>query len=175
MSSRSRVGLCLLAMAATACGEAGSRPASAQADPAKNGYNACRLLKSEELDALTEKKVLMANVEEAAPERSICQWEDSTGLVFKLTVYWTGGKQGWETWRAAQGMGGAVLSKEEGVHPDSIIHQGIVPGLGDAAYFSELLPSLLLKKDTLVELEMSLVPHPEKKFRRLATTLLSRL
>ena len=122
---------------------------------------------------MTEKKVLMANVEEAAPERSICQWEDSTGLVFKLTVYWTGGKQGWETWRAAQGMGGAVLSKEEGVHPDSIIHQGIVPGLGDAAYFSE--PSLLLKKDTLVELEMSLVPHPEKKFRRLATTLLSRL
>lgn len=29
-------------------------------------------------------------------KRSVCQWEDSAGLVFKLTVYWTGGKQGWE-------------------------------------------------------------------------------
>ena len=174
MSSKS-LGLLLLAVAAAACGEAGSSTASAQADPAKTGYNACRLLKSEELDALTEKKVLMASVEEAAPERSVCQWEDSSGLVFKLTVYWTGGKQGWETWRAAHGMGGAVIAKQEGVHPDSIIKQGVVPGLGDAAYFSELMPSLLLKKDTLVEMEMSLVPHPERKFRRLATTLLSRL
>jgi hypothetical protein len=174
MSSRS-IGLCLLAMAGVACGEVGSRPASAQADPAKNGYNACRLLKSEELNALTETKVLMASVEEAAPERSVCQWEDSSGLVFKLTVYWKGGKQGWETWRAAHGLGGAMLTKEEGVHPDSVIKQGVVPGLGDAAYFSELLPSLLLKHDTLVEMEMSLVPHPERKFRGLATTLLSRL
>jgi hypothetical protein len=158
MSSRLK-GLCLLAIAVAACGEAASRPANAQADPAKNGYNACRLLKQEELNALTEKKVLLASVEEAAPERSVCIWEDSAGPVFKLTVYWTGGRQGWETWRASQKMGGA----------------GLVPGLGDAAYFSELLPSLLLKKDTLVEMEMSLVPHPERKFRGLATALLSRL
>jgi hypothetical protein len=175
MSSRSRVGLCLVAIAAVTCGASGSRPAHAQADPAKNGYNACRLLKPEELDALTETKVLLASVEEAAPERSVCQWEDSAGLVFKLTVYWTGGKRQWETSRAARGMGGAILSKEEGVHPDSIINQGEVPGLGDAAFFSELMPSLLLKRDTLVEMEMSLVPHPARKFRRLATTLLSRL
>jgi hypothetical protein len=175
MSSRSRMALCLVTIALASCGEGSSRPANAQADPAKNGYNACRLLKSEELDALTEKKVLLASVEEASPERSVCQWEDSSGLVFKLTVYWTGGKQGWQTWRTAHGQGGASLSKEEGIHPDSIIKQGIVPGLGDAAYFSELLPSLLLKDDTLAEMEMSLVPHPEKKFRQLATTLLSRL
>ncbi len=174
MSSRS-LSLCLLTLAAIACAEAVGRPASAQADPAKNGYNACRLLKPEELNALTEKKVLMASVEEAAPERSVCIWEDSAGPAFKLTVYWTGGKQGWETWRASQKMGGAALSKQEGVHPDSIIKQGLVPGLGDAAYFSELLPSLLLKKDTLVEMEMSLVPHPEGKFRGLATALLSRI
>jgi hypothetical protein len=117
----------------------------------------------------------MANVVEAAPERSVCHWEDAAGIAFKITVYWTGGKQGWETWRAAQGMSGAMLNQAEGVHPDSIIKQGVVPGLGDAAYFSELLPSLLLKHDTLVEMEMSLVPHPETKFRPLATTLLSRM
>jgi hypothetical protein len=168
-------GFGVLAIAAMACGDSVRRPAEAQDSPAKTGYNACRLLKPAEIEALAERPVLMADVVEAAPERSVCQWEDSTGLVFKLTVYWTGGKQGWETWRAAQGMGGAVLSQSEGVHPDSIIKQGVVPGLGDAAYFSELLPSLLLKHDTLVEMEMSLVPRPAKKFRKLATTLLSRL
>ena len=175
MSSRSRLTLCVLAIAALTCGESARRPAHAQADPAKTGYNACRLLKPEELDALTETKVLIGSIEEAAPERSVCQWEDSSGLVFKLTVYWTGGKRQWETSRTARGMAGAILSKEEGVHPDSAINQGEVPGLGDAAFFSEALPSLLLKRDTLVEMEMSLVPHADKKFRRLATTLLSRL
>ena len=49
----------------------------------------------------------------------------------------------------------------------------VVSGLGDAAYFSKLLLSLLLKDDTLVGMELSLVPRPEKKFRKLATTLLS--
>jgi hypothetical protein len=175
MISRSKAGLLLLLSVTLGGGEAIRRTAEAQGAPEKNGYNACRLLKVEELNALTEKKVVMANVEEAAPERSICVWEDSAGLVFKLTVYWTGGKQGWETWRAAHGMGGAMLSKQEGVHPDSIIKQGIVPGLGDAAYFSELLPSLLLKHDTLAEMELSLIPHPERKFRKLAATLLTRM
>jgi hypothetical protein len=174
MSSRS-VPLCFLTVIAVAGAEAGGRSLRAQADPAKNGYNACRLLKQDELNVLTEKKVLLASVEEASPERSVCIWEDSAGPVFKLTVYWTGGRQGWETWRASQKMGGAAISKAEGVHPDSVIKQGAVPGLGDAAYFSELLPSLLLKKDTLFEMEMSLVPHPERKFRGLATALLSRI
>jgi hypothetical protein len=159
MRSNRTTGLWLAALAFGASAEGAHRLVEAQATPAKNGYNACRLLTPPEIKALTEKDVLLANVIEAEPERSVCHWEDSTGLVFKLTVYWTGGKQGWETWRAAQGMGGKVLSQAEGVHSDSIIQQGIVPGLGDAAYFSELLPSLLLKHDTLVELEMSLVPH----------------
>ncbi len=167
--------ICLLAVVAAGCGDSTRRPAEAPAAPGRDGYNACRLLKQPEIEALAEKQVLMANVVEAAPERSVCHWEDAAGIVFKITVYWTGGKQGWETWRAAQGMSGAMLNQAEGVHPDSVIKQGVVPGLGDAAYFSELLPSLLLKHDTLVEMEMSLIPHPETKFRTLATTLLSRM
>ena len=165
----------LLTAAVLACGDGAGEAARAQDRSGENAYNACRLLTSPEIDALTEKQVIMANVEEAAPERSICLWEDATGLAFKLTVYWTGGKQGWETWRVAQGLGGATLSAAEGVEPDSVIEQGVVPGLGDAAYVRELRPSLLLKGDVLAEMELSLIPHPERKFRRLATTLLSRM
>jgi hypothetical protein len=165
----------LLAVAVLVSGDAVWGVAQAQGRSGKDAYNACRLLTSPEINALTERKVIMAEVVEAAPERSICQWEDAAGLAFKLTVYWVGGKQGWETWRAAQGMGGDVLSKAEGVHPDSIVKQGVVAGVGDAAYFSELLPSLLLKGDVLAEMELSLVPHPEKKFLKLAKTLLARM
>jgi len=175
MEPKLTAGAWLLAIAVLAGPDGARHATTAQTTPAKASYNACRMLTSPEINALTETDVLMAEVVEAAPARSICQWEDSAGLVFKLTVYWSGGKQGWETWRAAQGMGGAILSKAEGVRTDSIIEPGVVPGLGDAAYFSKLLPSLLLKDDTLVEMELSLVPHPEKKFRKLATTLLSRM
>ena len=165
----------LLAMTALVAWGATAGPVHAQDRSGPNAYNACRLLTSPEIDALTGTDVLMASVEEAAPERSICLWEDSKGLVFKLTVYWTGGRQHWETWRTAQGLGAAVLRDAEGVAPDSVVRQGLVPGLGDAAYFSELLPSLLLKGDVLAEMEMSLVPHPERKFRQLAVALLSRM
>jgi hypothetical protein len=175
MTSRIMPALRFLIMMLLSTGNAAWEVAHAQGRSGKDAYNACRLLTSPEINALTEKKVIMAEVVEAARERSICQWEDAAGLAFKLTVYWVGGKQGWETWRAAQGMGGAVLSKSEGVHPDSVIQQGVVPGVGDAAYFSELLPSLLLKGDVLAEMELSLIPHPAKKFRKLATTLLPRM
>lgn len=172
MKCQTKPALWLLLIAALSSGDAAWCVARAQG---RSAYNACRLITPPEINALTEREVIMAEVVEAARERSICQWEDSTGLVFKLTVYWVGGKQGWETWRAAQGMGGAALEKSEGVHPDSVIKQGLVPGLGDAAYFSELLPSLLLKGDVLAEMELSLIPQPAKKFRKLATTLLSRM
>jgi hypothetical protein len=175
MRSALALALPFLAAAALACGEGVGRPAHAQGRTGKDAYNACRLLTPPEIKAVTEKDVILANVEEAAPERSICLWEDAAGLAFKLTIYWTGGKQAWETWRSAHGLGDAVISGAEGVHPDSITKQGIVSGIGDAAYFSELLPSLLLKGDALVEMELSLIPHPEKKFRTLATTLLSRM
>ncbi len=160
MRTELRMALRLFAIATLAGGDGLGEAARAQDRTGANAYNACRLLTSSEINSLTEKDVIMAEVEEAAPERSICLWEDATGLVFKLTVYWTGGKQGWETWRASHRMGGAVLNEAERVEPDSIIKQGLVPGLGDAAYFSELLPSLLLKGDALAEMEMSLVPHP---------------
>jgi hypothetical protein len=47
--------------------------------------------------------------------------------------------------------------------------------LGDAAYFSDLLPSLVLKGDVLLELNMALLEDPESKFRPLAEKLLARI
>jgi len=122
-----------------------------------------------------EHKVTMADQSEAGDNFSTCDWEDETGqFVFGLTAYWSGGKQQWQTWRTAQGLGDALLKQAEGVSGSGVVEQGLVPGLGDAAYFNEVLPSLVLKGDTLFELKLALVPKAKGKFRDLAGRLLAK-
>jgi len=55
------------------------------------------------------------------------------------------------------------------------VKQGLVPGIGDAAYFSPLLPSLVLKGDTLFEIKFALAPKADAKFAPLAARLLAKV
>ena len=135
---------CALAMA-------GSSSVSAQVE-----HHVCRLLKPDEVKTLLGPTIVLANVIEDGPVRSICQYEDDDSPVFVLTVYWKGGKNQWNASTAA-------------------LKAGPVQGLGDAAYFSDLLPSLVLKGDVLLELNMALLKDPESKFRPLAQKLLGRI
>jgi len=137
---------------------------------------ACRLLTPEEITALVEKPVALRNLTESEATYSACQWEDKSGFVlFAIRAYWKGGRQQFDIWRKMQLLGDDIFAKTEGVRTDSIVKQGPVRGIGDAAYFSELFPSLVLKGDTMLELTMSLVPKAGTKFRTLATKLVSRL
>jgi hypothetical protein len=100
--------------------------------------------------------------------------------VFILTVYWKGGKNQWNASTAALKAGDNTLAGAEGVGIDSLAKAGVVKagpvqGLGDAAYFSDLLPSLVLKGDVLLELNMALLKEPERKFRPLVEKLLARI
>jgi hypothetical protein len=171
--------LIYLAWGALACGAlacAGGDAPRSETVVAGKDPNACHLLTHDEVAAVVGRRVIMADQIEAEDGYSKCQWEDSAGFAtLQLAVYWKGGKQQFDTWRAAQGLGDQAFARTEGVTLDSIVKQGPVPGLGDAAYFSELLPSLLLKDDVMVELTLSLVPKAETKFRPLATTLLGRI
>lgn len=138
--------------------------------------NACHLLTHQEVGALAERKVTMADQTEADETSSTCDWELEDGtLAFGLTVHWSGGKERWQTWRLAQGLGDAVLKQAEGVSASEVVKQGLVPGIGDAAYFSEVLPSLVLQGDTLFELKLSPVPKPGAKFAGLASKLLAKV
>jgi hypothetical protein len=155
---------------------AGADPPAKSVAPGTKDPNACHLLTHDEVAAVAGRRVTMADQIEAEDGYSKCQWEDSASFpVLQLTVYWKGGKQQFEIWRAAQGLGDQAFAGTEGATLDSMVKQGPVAGLGDAAYFSELLPSLLLKDDVMVEMTLSLVPKPETKFRPLATRLLGRL
>ena len=130
---------------------AGASSVSAQAE-----HHVCRLLKPDEVKTLLAPTIVLANIIEEGPLRSVCQYEDARSPVFILTVYWKGGKNQWNASTAA-------------------LKAGPVKGLGDAAYFSDLLPSLVLKGDVLLELNMALLKDPESKFRPLVEKLLERL
>lgn len=153
--------------------------AAAEAATAQTQRHVCRLLKAEEIQAFLGPTVVLANVLEDSPERSVCQYEDSDDSpVFVLTVYWKGGKNQWSTSMAALRAGDKMLAGSEGVGIDSLAKSGLVragpvQGLGDAAYFSDLLPSLVLEGDVLLELNMALLKDPAVKFRPLAEKLLA--
>jgi hypothetical protein len=154
---------------------AGANSVSAQVE-----HHVCRLLTPDEVKALLEPTIVLANVIEEGPVRSVCQYEDDDSPVFILTVYWKGGKNQWNASTAALKAGDKMLAGSEGVGIDSLAKAGVVKagpvqGLGDAAYFSDLLPSLVLKGDVLLELNMALLKKPESKFRPLVEKLLARI
>ena len=155
--------------------------AGAEAAPAQSQRHICRLLQADEVQTFLGPTVALANVVEDEPERSTCQYEDKDGSpVFILTAYWKGGKNQWSASSAARKAGDKMLTDAEGVGIDSLAKAGVVKagpvqGLGDAAYFSEMLPSLVLKGDILLELNMALLKNPAAKFRPLAEKLLARI
>lgn len=187
MKSHLYLALSILLLSVLACslpGQATPAPTdlslSSTPVPAGSGgardQNACHLLSHEEVSALVEEKIVMSDQTEAGETWSTCEWEDENGIpLFFITVYWTNGRQEWETWRVAQGLGNEALEQAEGVGPDDLVKQGPVAGIGDAAYFSELLPSLVLKDDILIEMNLFYVPQAETKFADLAGLLLGRI
>ena len=157
---------------------AGSKTATPAPSKAVGGkdQNACHLLDHEEVSALVGKKIVMRDQTEAGETWSTCQWNDERGMpLFIMTVYWSNGKQEWETWRMARGLSDQLLKQAEGVGPGDVVKQGPVAGIGDAAYFSELLPSLVLKGDDLFEMNLFFVPDAETKFAGLARKLLAKI
>jgi len=150
--------------------------------------NACDLLTAQEVSTaagvpVTPKEMSSAN---GPPEpatdanrvrgRSDCHWVDSDGNPRLIVVgYWTGGKEGWQILTASRGMARGMIQKQEGVALDSVVKAGPVTGLGDKAFFSPILGSLVLKDDILLEITMTIFPNPEAQFRPLVTKMLSRL
>jgi hypothetical protein len=150
--------------------------------------NACDLLTVQEVSGamgvpVTAKEMSSANgPPEPATEanrvrgRSDCHWVDAEGLPHLIVVgYWQGGKEGWQILGASRSMAKGIIQKQEGVALDSVVKAGPVDGLGDKAFFSPILGSLVLKDDILLEITMPLVRNPEAQFRPLVTKMLSRL
>lgn len=171
-------------------GGVAKRQAAADVSSRRTGAdrNACDLLTIEEATAAAGVPVTATEMSYAngpaevatATNRvkgtSACWWEDTDGQArLAVTAYWTDGKRWWDINGAARGMARGIVRKQEGVTLDSVVKAGFVSGLGDKAFFSPLLQSLVLKGDVLLEITMSVLPKPEAQFRPLVTKMLSRL
>ena len=176
-----------LGSVAAACGKSNggsarttgdSTPATASAASAKGSgadRNACDLLTEAEVSVAAGVPV-KARETNHETGRSDCGWFGADSIIaMQLVAYWTGGREGWEILGASRGMAKDLIQKNEGVDMDSVVKSGPVSGLGDKAFFSDLLPSLVLKDNVLLEFTISPLPKPAVSFRPLAIKALSRL
>jgi len=175
---RGRVAL-VLAMLVSACGGDDSgetNDAAPKGTPAASARSACDLVTAEEMVAFSGEPIDVKPGRTSASSSKCEYWGRTSGTPrLSLTATWTGGREQWETWASARGMAEDLMRKNEGVSLDSIVAPGPVPGLGDAAIYSELVPALVLKDDVLLEMHVFYLPDAKAQFRGLAELMLGRL
>jgi hypothetical protein len=181
---RGRGAVVVAALVTLACGGADNsdgktveavagRPETAVTEGSRN---ACELVTTAEVAALAGEPV-EARVGKRGRGYSSCEYWGTRNEVpyLSVTAYWTGGRNAWETYRAATGMAADLMKAAEGVELDSITKPGPVPGLGDAAVYSELTPAAVLRGDQFLEIHLFYLPDAKRKFRPLAERMLARL
>jgi hypothetical protein len=153
--------------------------AAAKASEARQAQkqNACALVNREEIERIAGKKILMLhNIEDT--DQTTCElYDDATkqALVY-VKVYWKGGKEMVRAEQAAMSMAKQMLNS-----PDTDIAEltgsGTVKGLADEAFYSDVMPSWVLKGDVLVQVISPLWGHDQtlKTFNTVAKSALPRL
>lgn len=139
--------------------------------------DACALIRAEEVAAIVGEPVT-ARPEGALSNKSSCMYENQESRMtwFGITVTWTGGRESWEIMQSGTALAVEIMSEEfSDVNVDSIVRPGPVPGLGDAAAFSDIMPSAILEGDVLIEMLVTFLPEPERHFVPLGRKALSRL
>lgn len=143
-------------------GPGNAAPAAGRAKPSRAAFpparDACELIRPDEIAALVGQPVEARREVLERPDESVCAYAPAGGWsVLYVTAYWRGGRKEWESRQAARGSGQPLS------------------GIGDAAHYGGILPSLVLRGDVLLEFAMPLLPDEEKNFPILAKTAVSRL
>jgi hypothetical protein len=148
----------------------------AAADASDAPRSACDLVTAAEIEAMAGEPVEVRPGDASAFQSSCEYWGTTHQVPFLgLKVYWTGGREQWDVQASAYALASGIFRQSEGVELDSIVKPGPVQGLGDAALFQGLLPSLVLEGDVLLEMILFYLPDAEARFRPLATLILGRL
>ena len=164
-------------------GPAGEKPPQAApaaqasaASPAKK-QNACALFDSAEIEAIAGQKfMVLHNIE--SDDQSTCELsslKDHMTLV-SVTVHWKGGKEIARTNQAAMSMAKQMLNDDD-VDIEEVTGSAKVRGLADKAYYSDVMPSWILKGDVLIEIISPTFNHEKTKgiFMAVAKKALARL
>lgn len=170
-----RAGAVLLLTAA--CAACGGAEGASDAD-GDGTRSACALITAEEINALVNEPVLVTEVHREGGY-SECNYTDPSGTwpYLILSVIWEGGREAMDG--SLKGVGLANMVLDRAVAPnaggDTIVAAGAVAGLGDAAYYRDLAPSLVLSGDIMLSLVVAYMPDSERNFRPLVETILGRL
>jgi hypothetical protein len=174
--------LCSVLLACGSGGEQGASDSASSADASTSGAqtagavrSACDVLTAEDVQAAVGKPVV-ATPRPGTATKSECWYKSATSerIYFGLTVYWQGGQEEWKANQAGIKMAARMMESPD-VNSDSIVVPGPIPGLGDLAVFSDIMPSYVLVGDTLLEFNTAELPHAAKNFRPLARLALSQL
>lgn len=143
-------------------GAAASKPlakkASSHAETFPPARDACELIAADEVAALVGRPIQSRREQLERPHEAICAYGTADGWsVLYVTAYWSGGKHEWETRQPVRGAGEALT------------------GIGDAAHYGGILPSMVMKGDILLEFSMPLLPDEKTNFPTLARKAVSRL
>lgn len=147
----------------SACGGGGAEPASeASTTPgaAAGTKNACALVDKAELEAIAGQPLSMLHNIESDTQTTceIAAASDPTTTLVYVKVYWSGGR---EVARANQGgmaMARQLLNDKD-VDIEELTGSGNVPGLADQAFYSDLMPSWVLKDDVMIEVLSPMFDH----------------
>jgi len=156
-----RTGLLVSAIvAALGCGgapaddgdtSAADTPAATDASTPATPREACRLVDVSELAAIAGQPLTAVDVVRSSNETA-CELRGGTGTepLIDVAVQWTGGRD------QARAMGGGMamatdLLNEPGIDIEELTGSGSEPGLADDAFYSNLMPSWVLKGDVLIQ------------------------
>jgi hypothetical protein len=152
-----------------------STTAEASSERRSSG-DACALLTEQEVSAAAGVAV-EARGDSKGGNTTSCSWYSGETPVLQLDVTWQGGREEWSMWSAGFGLAATLMAESEADRPmvDSIVKPGPVAHLGDQAFFSDIVPSFVLKDDILLAFMMQLVPDADTHFEPLARKALSRI
>jgi hypothetical protein len=154
----------------------GPGPNSGAAASSAAPRDACGVLTESEVAALTGEPV-SARRGKGGATYTKCGWfgRQTQTPYLELAVYWSGGRETWEAQRAGYAIAREMMRSAEDAELDSIVKPGPVAGLGDSAIFADLMPSIVLDDDVMLEMYLFHMPDAGRRFRALAETILQRV
>ncbi|MCC7010005.1 MAG: hypothetical protein IT184_14455 [Acidobacteria bacterium] len=117
-----------------------------------------------EVEAIIGKAVTLLHDIQSDTETA-CELSDAANSKVTLvvvTVVWTGGKAEADAEKAAVAMGRSLMNEKD-VDIEALTGSGAAAGLADAAYYSDVMPSWLLKGDVLIKVIAPTSPGEQTK------------
>jgi maltose-binding protein MalE len=169
----------VLGVAAAACDGAASQSKSPEAKAAGKTNqaqpklrDACEVLTAADVQPYVTEQ-LVAKPGRKGNNQTTCEYWGSD-FVAGFSVVWEDGKSEFEMYNSATDLAAKMMA-EPGVNVDSVVKPGPVAGLGDAATYSDLMPSFVLVGDQLLQFQVMLVPNARAAFVPLAKKAIGRL